>query len=48
MDILTSAGKGLIVLTSLNWLEHALDTADSELLKNNLLLFNQQTSYCLI
>ena len=25
-----------MVLTSLNWLEHALDTADSKLLKNNL------------
>lgn len=47
VDILTSAGRGLIVLTSLNWLEHALDTTDSEFLKNNLLLFNQQTSYCL-
>lgn len=25
-----------MVLTSLNWLEHVLDTADSKFLKNNL------------
>ena len=48
VDILTFPGKGLIVLTSHNWLEHALDTADSKFLKNNLLLFNEQTSYYLI